>query len=213
MRNCEGSACSNQFWDIPFWVKSHSWTAIIHFTSIIPSEVMVKKLLQDASAEKASQFHIRVPNGHGDRSLDKPGVWLSGWSGLFGGRFQDSNYGDRKSPRPGVVEPLPNGRTPWLEKMAVILTTYCKCVFFFGRQHNPPWNWGSLEYWCLLGTRTCPCLFDGVEGSTGQLKLDWLVTSAHENLRGPHQIRISSRNKALLRGYCPPWFVDNPLVI
>ena len=163
-------------------------------------------------AEKASQFHIRVPNGHGDGSLDKPGVWLSGWSGLFGGRFQDSNYGDRKSPRPGVVEtPSQMAETPWLEKMAVILTTYCKCVFFFGRQHNPPWNWGSLEYWCLLGTRTCPCLFDGVEGSTGQLKLDWLVTSAHENLRGPHQIRVSSRNKALLRGYCPPWFVDNPL--
>ena len=24
-----------------------------------------------------------------------------------------NNYGDRKSPRPGVI-PLPNGRTPWL---------------------------------------------------------------------------------------------------
>ena len=64
---------------------------------------------------------------------------------MFGGRFQDSNYGDRKSPRPGVVEPLPNGRTPWLEKMAVILTTYCKCFFFLeGNTTLPetedPWN-------------------------------------------------------------------------
>ena len=25
-----------------------------------------------------------------------------------------NNHGDRKSPRPGVVGPLPNGRTSWL---------------------------------------------------------------------------------------------------
>ena len=25
-----------------------------------------------------------------------------------------NKHGDRKSPRPGVVGPLPNGRTPWL---------------------------------------------------------------------------------------------------
>ena len=197
-QNCEGWEGGNQFWE-KFTHEPKS------SNSIIPSEVMVKK---------AGEFHLWVYWTWPFQALTNLRVFpLYRYARPFdfrGGHVFWTNYNDLRRGHlcwwfcKGILLPYVHyTHNGWI-RMAVresskiplyssglgILRKFAQ-MFFWRFQAEK--NRGSLEYWCLLGTRTCPCLFYGVTGSTGHQGvggygewLEGLLGSPTSRLIPPH---------------------------